>query len=402
MIGMKKSAIISVACLIGFAAMAQPSGTGSIAGYEIDLEDWTPVENYSLPDVLTCNDGRTVTTARQWEKRRRPEIMSVYENEMFGKVPPRPAEMHFGLSAPDSLVYGGKALRRRVWVYLDAAEQHRFELMLHLPVRHAGRIPCFVALNFRSIQDSFDGTRYELPYEAVTDEGFGIAVAFHSSIEPDGDEYPGPSASVRSWYRPADQWGCISAWAMGLSAMADYLSTLPEIDMDRLAVIGHSRLGKTALWAGANDKRFSLVISNNSGCCGAAVNARMYGETFAVIYKNFPYWFVPEFGKYAGRDGDFPVDQNALVALSAPRPVYVASASEDHWADPYGEWLTALNAGPVYALYGLKGLSGGTMPALGHCDDYGSVAYKIHKGPHALWADDWLDYIKFAKRQFGL
>lgn len=399
---MKRLAIISAACIVAFSAMAQPSGQGSIARYEIDPDDRAPVTGYTLPDVLTCNDGKVIKTARQWEKKRRPEIKAIYENEMFGKVPARPADMHFGLSTPDSLVYDGKVLRRRIWVYLDAAEQHKFEVMLHLPVKHAGKIPCFVALNFRAIEDSFDGTRYELPYEAITDEGFGIAVAFHASIEPDGDEYEVNSASVRSWYKPADEWGCISAWAMGLSAMADYLATLPEVDMDRLAVIGHSRLGKTALWAGANDERFSLVISNNSGCCGAATNARMYGETFEIIYDHFPYWFIPEFKKYANRDGEFPVDQNALVALSAPRPVYVASASEDHWADPYGEWLTALNAGPVYELYGLKGLSEKTMPALGHCDDYGSVAYKIHKGPHALAADDWMDYIKFAKRHFCL
>ena len=399
---MKRLAIISAACIVAFSAMAQPSGPGAISRYEIDPDDRAPVTGYTLPDVLVCNDGKAVRTARQWERKRRPEIKAIYENEMFGKVPARPADMHFGLSAPDSLVYGGKVLRRRIWVYLDAAGQHKFEMMLHLPVNHAGKIPCFVALNFRSIQDSFDGTRYELPYEAIADEGFGIAVAFHASIEPDGDEYETESASVRSWYKPADEWGCISAWAMGLSAMADYLATLPEVDMDRLAVIGHSRLGKTALWAGANDERFSLVISNNSGCCGAATNARMFGETFEAIYNRFPYWFIPAFAKYSNRDGEFPVDQNALVALSAPRPVYVASASEDHWADPCGEWLTALNAGPVYELYGLKGLSEKTMPALGHCDDYGTVAYKIHNGPHALYADDWLDYIKFAKRHFCL
>lgn len=399
---MKRLAIISLSCLVALSAMAQPTGEGSIARYGIDPDDRAPVENYTLPDLLVSNNGKVVKNARQWEKIRRPEIMSIYENEMFGKVPPRPAEMHFGLSAPDSLVYDGKVLRRRIYVYLDAAEEHKFEVMLHLPVKHEGKIPCFVALNFRSIPDSFDGSRYELPYEAITDEGFGIAVAFHQSIEPDGKEYDYPSANVRSWYKPADEWGCISAWSMGLSAMADYLATLPEVDMTRLAVIGHSRLGKTALWAAANDKRFAFVISNNSGCCGAATNARMYGETFQIIYNHFPYWFIPAFEKYGDRDGEFPVDQNGLVALSAPRPVYIASASEDHWADPYGEWLTAVNAAPVYALYGLKGLSGKTMPALGHCDDYGSIAYKIHKGPHALWADDWMDYIKFAKRQFGL
>lgn len=399
---MKRIALVSALMLLGSAAFAQPSGEGSIARYAIDLDSWTPVTEYQLPDVLVCNDGKSVKNARQWERKRRPEIMSIYEQEMFGKVPEKPQGLHFALSCPDQTVYDGKAVRRRVKIWLDADEKHGFEVLIHLPVHHDGRIPMFVGLNFRSVDDAFDGTRYQWPFEALVDEGFGLAMAFHSSIEPDGDEYAGLSASVRSWYRPAESWGAISAWAWGLSRIADYLETLPEIDCSRMAVIGHSRLGKTALWAGANDPRFALVISNNSGCCGAATNARMYGETFKNIFGTFPYWFVPEFGKYVGRDGEFPVDQNALVALSAPRPVYISSASEDHWADPEGEWLTAVNSAPVYALYGLEGVAGPTMPALGHCDDYGAVAYKIHSGIHALWWDDWLDYIKYAKRCFGL
>lgn len=400
---MKKTyAIVSALCLTSFITYAQPSGEGSISRYSMDLESYTPARGYQLPDVLLCNDGKTIRNAKQWERKRRPEIMSIYEQEMYGRIPEKPEGLHFTLSCPDQIVYDGKAIRRRVTIWLDAKEEHCFEVLMHLPVNHNGKIPMFVGLNFRSVDNAFDGTRYQWPFETLIDEGFGLAMAFHSSIEPDGDGYKGPSASVRSWYRPAEEWGAISAWAWGLSRIADYLETIPDIDCNRLAVIGHSRLGKTALWAGANDPRFSLVISNNSGCCGAATNARMYGETFKRIYKVFPYWFVPAFEKYGDRDGTFPVDQNALLALIAPRPVYVASASEDHWADPLGEWLTAVNSAPVYSLYGLTGLAGHEMPALGHCDDYGSVAYKIHDGIHALWWDDWLDYIKYAKRVFAL
>ena len=359
------------------------------------------IEDYTLPDLLVTNRGKKVRNRRQWEKKRRPELLSTFETEMFGKVPEKPAGLHFVKLCPDSLVYDGTAVRSRVRIWLDADEQHFFDMLVHLPAKHEGRIPMFVGLNFRSIEESLLVTRHTWPFDLITKEGFGVCVAFHTTIEQDGDEYEEvPSANVRSWYRPAEEWGAISAWAWGISRMIDWMETVPEIDMDRIAVIGHSRLGKTALWASANDMRISMAVSNCSGCCGASISRRRYGETFEVIYDHFPYWFVPCFGEYAYKEDQFPTDQHALIALSAPRPVYVASADEDDWADPIGEWTAAREAGPVYALYGLKGLSSNWMQPNNHTDDYGSVAYKIRNGVHAMWPDDWYDYIKFAKRQF--
>lgn len=401
---MKRITFAIALCLLSAASFAQIEGFPKF--YTTDPNDEKqPVENYTLPSLMTCNDGTPVKSIVQWEQVRRPEILEIFATQMFGPVPAAPEGLHFSLLKPDETVYDGAAIRRYVRIFLDSKEKHHFDIMIHKPAKHCGKIPFFVALNFRSLENSFDGTRYELPYEMIVRQGFGIAVAFHESIEADckdGEESEG-AVRLRGKLWPKDDHSAISVWAWGLSRMADYLETLEEVDCGRLAVIGHSRLGKTALWAGANDKRFSLMISNNSGCCGAAISRRMYGETFADIYRNFPYWFVPAFSKYVdGKESEFPADQHELIALSAPRAVYVASADEDEWADPAGEWLAAKEASPVYELYGLKGLTGKEMPALGHTDDYGQVAYKIRFGGHALYADDWLDYIKYAKRIFCL
>lgn len=399
---MKKFVISAICALLGVALAAQTPEGNRVEYYQLDAEAYPVNENYSLPDLLVCNSGKTVNTVKEWEKVRRPEILSMFTTEMYGEVPGKPAGLHFALAAPDSVVYDGAGIRRRVRIFLDAEGKHSFDVLVHLPAKHDGKIPMFVGLNFHNIEESLEQNRHTWPFEMIVREGFGVAEAYHSQIEPDGREFDMDvvSASVRSWYKPAEEWGAISAWAWGISRIVDYLETLPEVDCGKIAVIGHSRLGKTALWAAANDRRLAMAVSNNSGCCGAALSRRGYGETFEVIGRNFPHWFVPEFNRYSGKDNEFPTDQHGLIALCAPRPVYVASAAEDHWADPIGEWTAAYEAAPVYKLYGLKGLSRSSMQPLGHTDDFGSIAYKIRSGEHALWPDDWCDYIKFAKRQF--
>ena len=366
-------------------------------------DKYTAVEDYELPDLLVTESGRQVRNSRQWEKVRREELISIFESEMFGKVPGKPAGLHFSRICPDSLMYGGTAVRSRIRIYLDASETHSFDMLVHLPAKHEGKIPMFVGLNFYPNEECLDPEKSEFswPYELITREGFGVAMVHHSSIEQDRRNFGAPSsADVRSWYFPEDEWGAISAWAWGIGRMLDWCESSPEIDMDRIAVIGHSRLGKTALWAAAVDERIDLVVSNSSGCCGAALSRRAYGETIGVIYEKFPYWFIPHFYDYAGKENEFPTDQHALLALAAPRPLYVASAAGDHWADPIGEWLSAKEAAAVYELYGLKGLSSDHMIPLDHADDYGTIAYRIREGVHAMWPDDWYDYLKFAKRQF--
>ena len=366
--------------------------------------DEAKVPAYELPDPLQFDDGREVRNARQWEKKRRPQVLEVFAQEMYGHMPARPEGLHFSTISEET-VYAGLGLRKVVRIYLDADQTHWFDVLIHLPKDAAGPVPMFVGLNFKGNDATLDERAdFRWPYELVLKAGMGVATAWRDTIEPDGKDSKIAEAEdvcrdggVRSWYNKDGDWGAISAWAWGLSRIVDYLETDEAYDTDRLAVIGHSRLGKTALWAGANDLRFDMVISNDSGCCGAAISRRKFGETFAVIDTSFPHWFTREFDKYKGREEIFPADQHWLIALAAPRPVYVASATEDLWADPKGEWLAAKAAEPVYALFGMQGLDDG-MPAPDVSDGDGRIGYHIRRGTHNILAFDWQQYISFMNR----
>ena len=366
--------------------------------------DEAKVPAYELPDPLQFDDGREVRNVRQWEKKRRPQVLEVFAQEMYGHMPARPEGLHFSTISEET-VYAGLGLRKVVRIYLDADQTHWFDVLIHLPKDAAGPVPMFVGLNFKGNDATLDERAdFRWPYELVLKAGMGVATAWRDSIEPDGKDSKLAEAEgvcrdggVRSWYNKDGDWGAISAWAWGLSRIVDYLETDEAYDTDRLAVIGHSRLGKTALWAGANDLRFDMVISNDSGCCGAAISRRKFGETFAVIDTSFPHWFTREFDKYKGREEIFPADQHWLIALAAPRPVYVASATEDLWADPKGEWLAAKAAEPVYALFGMQGLDDG-MPAPDVSDGDGRIGYHIRRGTHNILAFDWQQYISFMNR----
>jgi hypothetical protein len=366
--------------------------------------DEAKVPAYELPDPLQFDDGREVRNARQWEKKRRPQVLEVFAQEMYGHMPARPEGLHFSTISEET-VYAGLGLRKVVRIYLDADQTHWFDVLIHIPKDAAGPVPMFVGLNFKGNDATLDERAdFRWPYELVLKAGMGVATAWRDSIEPDGKDSKLAEAEgvcrdggVRSWYNKDGDWGAISAWAWGLSRIVDYLETDEAYDTDRLAVIGHSRLGKTALWAGANDLRFDMVISNDSGCCGAALSRRKFGETFEVIDTAFPHWFTREFDKYKGKEETFPADQHWLIALAAPRPVYVASATEDLWADPKGEWLAAKAAEPVYALFGMQGLDDG-MPAPDVSDGDGRIGYHIRRGTHNILAFDWQQYISFMNR----
>jgi len=376
-----------------------------VFGQEANYDE-SKVPEFTLPDLLTLNNGQKVKNAKQWMELRRPEILEIFTTEMFGGRPEKPEGLHFKQIGQDEEVYGGLGIRRRIQVCLDNEEKHTFEVLIHFPKNHKRPCPIFIGLNFKDKNDETialeSGRRW--PYELILNEGFAVATATRNSIEPDVRPEESKGDGVRAWYEqmyPGKYvWSAISAWSWGISRIADYVETAKELDASRMIVIGHSRLGKTALWTGANDLRFAMVVSNNSGCCGAAITRRAFGENFGIIGRSFPHWFVPNFYKY--NDSNFPVDQNGLAALTAPRPLYIASASQDLWADPKGEWLCAKSVQSVYDLFGKKGLESSECIKPGERDDSGAVGYKIRIGEHNVYPEDWIAYMKFAKRNLKI
>jgi hypothetical protein len=374
--------------LAALAAVVPPAGWSQEA-----IEDESKVPAYVLPDPLVLASGRKVTDARTWTGKRRPELLRLFETHVYGRTPSGGPRPRFEVVKTDPSALGGKATRKEVAiVFGDGAAARRMDLLVYLPNSAKAPTPVFLGLNFQR------NDAVQWPVETIVDRGYGVASAYYGDLFPDRAD--GAAESVLTLFsarQGPEAWGAIGVWAWAMSRALDCLETDRAVDGKRVAVLGHSRIGKAALWAGAQDPRFAMVVSNESGCGGAALSKRIYGETVAAITKRFPHWFCANFARYADREADLPVDQHELLALIAPRPLYVASAVEDRWADPKGEFLAALGADPVYRLLGTEGLPVRDMPAVDQ-PVHGTIGYHVRSGGHDLADADWRQYLAFADR----
>lgn len=396
--------------------------------------DDTPPPPYTLPDPLVMADGARVRDRSTWQTQRRPELLELFAREIYGRTPlGRPGEMTFEVTATDPGALGGKAVRKEVTIRFDrTATGPALHLLVYVPavaVSARQRVAAFLGLNFygnhtvhadpnialatawippqapyavdnRATERARGSETEQWSIEQILARGYAVATAYAGDLCPDRTD--GLEHSVASWHRGAtaseragDAWGAIGVWAWGLSRALDYLETDPDIDAGRVVLHGHSRLGKAALWAGAQDERFALVISNQSGCGGAALSKRIHGETVARINAVFPHWFALNFRRYNDNEAALPIDQHELLALIAPRPLYVGSAEDDDWADPRGEFLALKAAEPVYQLFAREGPGGDEMPPLNRpAGD--TLRYHIRPGAHGITAQDWAFYLDFA------
>jgi len=374
-------------------------------------------EKLDLPDPLLSLDGEKITSSVMWEQSRRTEILELFRENVYGRAPvQRPADLAFEVVDSDTNAMDGIATRKLVDIsFAGPGGEGKIRLALFIPNAAAKPVPAFLLICHRDneymdverkIKDPF------WPAERIVERGYAAAVFNTADVDP--DNYDKWRNGVHKIFREPGQkhapnaWGTISAWGWGASRCMDYFETDNDIDDAHVAVLGHSRGGKAALWCGAEDERFALVISNNSGCTGAAIARRKSGERVKQINDVFPHWFCENYTKYNDKEDEMPVDQHMLLSLIAPRLVYAASASKDDWADPMGEFLAAVHAGPVYNLYGLKGLETDQMPQADKPIHTGSIAYHMRTGRHSLTQYDWdiyMDYADekwFAKEKFQL
>lgn len=392
--------------------------------------DEAKVREYSLPPILRFRDDRTVDNVEQWRKRRQ-EILELFRTHVYGQsLPVMPASFSVIESADG--VLDGLANRRQIRITVQTeGEPLEVNLLLYLPAAKRSSA-VFLGLNFfgnqticddpavpvtrnwirdaghswcvdsRATELSRGAFSHRWQVEKVLGSGCGLATVYYGDICPDyRDGFDQRLAQIGLCVSPTNRdVSGIGLWAWGLMRIMDVLTDLGEIDSNKVVVMGHSRLGKSALWAGAQDERFAAVISNDSGCGGASLSRRNYGENLDAITSAVGYWFCSKFKEYVNNEDALPVDQHMLLALMAPRPLLVASAADDKWADPKGEFLSALHASEAYGLFGDESLRSQAMPEL--CTFTGDrICYHIRSGEHDVTAEDWNAFLRIAEKACG-
>ena len=350
---------------------------------------------------------------------------------MYGQSPGRPANLAFEIFDNNINALNHIAIRRQVRVFFDGKMgAHFLDLLIYYPKDISRKVPIFVGLNFAGNQSIANDTAIKIttswvspktkgvignhateltrgiaaagwPIEIILNRGYALATIYAGDVDPDFDDEfnNGIHSLYPDFQKRNDNFSTMGAWAWGLSRAMDYFETDPAIDAKKVIVVGTSRMGKAAIWAGATDQRFAMVISNESGAGGAKLFHHLGGEDTKNLCTRFPYWFCKNFQKYKGLDTSLPFDQHMLIALIAPRPVYIASASGSSLTDSYGEFLSAKYADPVYRLFHTKGLPVKEMPQV-DIAIFGQIGYHNRSGKHDILPYDWEQFLRFADMHF--
>jgi len=383
---------MNIYCTIFLLALLSLSAQSQISNDEVKVQE------YRLPEMMISNNGEKIQTPEDWINIRRTEIIKLFKEYVYGRIPETCPKAKFETVKTDSNALCGKAIQKIIVAcFIKESDTLKMEILVFIPANATKPVPLFLGMNFYGNQSVLPDpgipitqsyvlnkpeyniynhtATYESrgtdssswPVERILERGYGLATFCYGDLDPDFDD--GFQNGIHALLDDAEKkdpndFSSISAWAYGLSTAMDYFETDAQINKSQIVVIGHSRLGKTALWAGAIDQRFAIVISNNSGCGGAALSRRIAGETVKDINTMFPHWFCKKFHEFNDHENALPVDQHMLIGLIAPRPVYIGSAEQDTWADPYGEFLSIFHAGPVYKLFGSEIIDKDTLPEI--------------------------------------
>jgi hypothetical protein len=391
--------------------------------------------NANLPDALVSFDGQRVTTREAWQEKRAPELRRLFQHYEYGAWPGA-ARVTAKVTREDKAALGGKATLREITLSLSHPEGTEIHLLLVTPNGAKKPAPVFLGLNFNGnhalLADpqifvppswkSHKGQTLEQSRGSEIDtwaldqsigRGYAVATFWNSEVVPDDKDaaeallrkFRASGAEERG---PSDT-ATIAAWAWCLSRAVDFLVTDPALDAKRLAVVGHSRNGKTALLAAAFDERIALVVPTQAGCGGTApcrvsaelaaegANGRPTVETVRKINSSFPHWFCGNFKAFNEEPARLPFDQHELIALCAPRPVLLSCATEDVWANPPGQFEMLRAADPVYRLVAGDGLGAAQMPEVSKPLP-SRLGYYIRPGKHSMTREDWAVWLDYADK----
>jgi hypothetical protein len=376
--------------------------------------DESKVAPYTLPDPLVLSNGRPVRDRQAWIKERRPEILRLYETEIYGRIPPKTPTVNWQVTESDPAAReGASVMKKIVGTVGGGPDAPQIKLTLHTPAASKKPVPVILLVNFgggtpppNAPGRGGAGLPTDPPVAAeIISRGWGYAMVGYQDIQPDRlntftQGVIGTTLPAGQTAPGADEWGTIAAWSWGVSRIIDYLETDAAVNAKQIALFGHSRLGKTTLWATARDERIAAAFSSCSGEMGAALARRDWGETVDDMAQNFPWQFAGNFQKWPGRWNEMPVDAHMLIALAAPRPVFVTGGTTDQWADPVGMFKALVAAGPVYRLLGRKDLGTTELPPLDTALTSGDLGWHYHTGGHTATPADWKAFLDFLGKYF--